>query len=147
MTQAPEATITGYACVCTPHTSHRGKRGDWREGREEMPDHGSDDWHAQGNAVPRRPGGFGTKVPPPDQPVIEYHLEGWTPPPTRPTIVLDPFSGTGTVPMVARTLGRIGVGVDLSADYCRLAKWRVFESGHGAKALRRTNTEAQGFLL
>jgi hypothetical protein len=42
-------------------------------------------------------------------------------PPTRPAVVLDPFSGTGTVPHVASALGRIGVGVDLSADYCRLA--------------------------
>jgi len=69
---------------------------------------------------------------------------GWSPP---DGVVLDPFVGTGTVPMVARALGRTGVGVDLSADYLRLANWRVFESGHAAKTMRRTNQERQGSLL
>jgi len=32
-------------------------------------------------------------------------------------IVLDPFVGSGTTVMVARNLGRIGVGLDLSLDY------------------------------
>ena len=69
---------------------------------------------------------------------------GWSPP---DGVVLDPFVGTGTVPMVARALGRTGIGVDLSADYLRLANWRVFESGHAAKTMRRTNQERQGSLL
>jgi DNA modification methylase len=67
--------------------------------------------------------------------------------PSTPGVVLDPFVGTGTVPMVARALGRTGIGVDLSADYLRLANWRVFESGHAAKTMRRTNQERQGSLL
>ena len=41
--------------------------------------------------------------------------------PTRPAVVLDPFGGTGTTAHVAAALGRVGVTVDLSADYCRLA--------------------------
>ena len=57
---------------------------------------------------------------------------------TRPAIVLDPFAGTGTTPMVARALGRYGIGLDLSADYLRLARWRVFDSGHWDKAIERT---------
>ncbi len=69
---------------------------------------------------------------------------GWSPP---DGVVLDPFAGTGTVPMVARALGRTGIGVDLSADYLRLANWRVFDSGHAAKTMRRTNEERQGTLL
>lgn len=68
---------------------------------------------------------------------------GWSPP---AGIVLDPFVGTGTVPMVARTLGRYGVGLDLSRDYLRLARWRVFRSGHGRKAMSRTDRERQGAL-
>jgi hypothetical protein len=44
--------------------------------------------------------------------------------PTRPAVVLDPFAGTGTVPMVAHHLGRHGIGIDLSKDYLRLAEWR-----------------------
>ena len=62
-------------------------------------------------------------------------------------MVLDPFCGTGTVPMVARALGRIGIGVDLSSDYLKLAAWRVFESGHASKSIARTNAERQGSLL
>ena len=67
--------------------------------------------------------------------------------PSTPGVVLDPFAGTGTVPMVARALGRTGIGVDLSADYLRLARWRVFESGHASKSTARTNAERQGSLL
>jgi len=67
--------------------------------------------------------------------------------PSTPGVVLDPFAGTGTVPMVARALGRTGIGVDLSADYLRLANWRVFHSGHAAKTMQRTNAERQGTLL
>lgn len=40
-------------------------------------------------------------------------------------VVLDPFVGSGTVPMVAQKLGRKGIGVDLSAEYLELARKRV----------------------
>ena len=66
--------------------------------------------------------------------------------PTRPAVVFDPFVGTGTVPMTARALGRYGVGLDLSHDYLRLARWRIGESKHGAKSTNRTNRERQGNL-
>ncbi len=55
--------------------------------------------------------------------------------PTRPAVVLDPFGGTGTTAAVARVLGRVGVSVDLSSDYCRLARWRIWESGDGERAV------------
>jgi DNA modification methylase len=55
--------------------------------------------------------------------------------PTRPAIVLDPFAGTGTSMLVASVLGRIGVGVDRSMDYARLAQWRVSDPGERARAL------------
>lgn len=67
--------------------------------------------------------------------------------PTRPAVVLDPFAGTGTSVMVARALGRYGIGLDLSADYLKLARWRVFESGHASKSRERTNRALQGSLL
>lgn len=67
--------------------------------------------------------------------------------PTTPAVVLDPFCGTGTVPMVARALGRFGIGIDLSNDYLKLAKWRVWESGHATKSIRRNNLEAQTELF
>lgn len=57
--------------------------------------------------------------------------------PTRPSVILDPFGGTGTVAMMARAMGRFGVSVDLSRDYNRLARWRIFESGHGERALAK----------
>jgi hypothetical protein len=67
--------------------------------------------------------------------------------PTRPAVVLDPFGGTGTVAMVARALGRYPVHLDLSADYLKLARWRIYESGHASKTAERTNRERQGVLL
>lgn len=56
--------------------------------------------------------------------------------PTRPAIVLDPFSGTGTTALVASTHGRIGIGTDLSYDYCRAAQWRTHDPGERARALK-----------
>lgn len=67
--------------------------------------------------------------------------------PTRPSVVLDIFGGTGTTAGVARALGRIGVSVDLSHDYSRLARWRIERSGHFAKVVNRTNRENQGDLF
>lgn len=63
--------------------------------------------------------------------------------PTTPATVLDPFCGTGTVPGVARILGRHGIGIDLSHDYCNLARWRIHESDHFQKVLARTMTDRQ----
>jgi DNA modification methylase len=51
----------------------------------------------------------------------------------RPAVVLDPFGGTGTAALVASALGRIGITVDLSHDYCRLARWRTTDEPHRAK--------------
>lgn len=56
--------------------------------------------------------------------------------PTRPAVILDPFCGTGTVPAVAHALGRHGIGIDLSADYLRLAEWRCNDPALRAKVLR-----------
>ena len=44
--------------------------------------------------------------------------------------------GTGTVPAVAHALGRHGIGIDLSADYLRLADWRCNDPVLRAKVLR-----------
>lgn len=63
--------------------------------------------------------------------------------PTRPAVVLDPFSGTGTTVLVASALGRHGIGVDMSADYCRLAQWRVNDPAQRAKVLGVAKPPAQ----
>jgi site-specific DNA-methyltransferase (adenine-specific) len=55
--------------------------------------------------------------------------------PTRPALVVDPFGGTGTTALVAAAYGRVGVSVDLSGDYCRLARWRTQDPGERARAL------------
>ena len=62
-------------------------------------------------------------------------------------VVLDPFGGTGTTAGVARTLGRTGISVDLSEDYCNLARWRIFKSGHFSKTEQRTWADKQTSLL
>lgn len=54
---------------------------------------------------------------------------------TTPGVVVDPFGGTGTTALVADVLGRTGVTVDRSADYCRLAQWRTGDPGERARAL------------
>ena len=53
----------------------------------------------------------------------------------RPAVVLDPFGGTGTTALVAAAYGRVGVSVDRSADYCRLARWRTADPAERAKAM------------
>jgi DNA modification methylase len=56
--------------------------------------------------------------------------------PTRPSVVLDPFAGTGTTCLVASAHGRAGIGVELSHDYVRLARWRCSDPGERARALK-----------
>lgn len=55
---------------------------------------------------------------------------------TTPGVVLDPFMGTGTTCLVASAYGRVGIGVDLSADYVRLARWRTTDPGERARVLQ-----------
>jgi hypothetical protein len=65
---------------------------------------------------------------------------------TTPGVVLDPFGGTGTTALAAKAFGRTAVSVDLSADYCRLARWRTTDRGELARALRvpKPPVEADG---
>ena len=137
------ATILGYACACTPSTLHPGTgepSGEYGRYAE-----------AQAAGVYANTadglGHAGLSARPKVGPWWEYHLAGWQAPPTRPAVVLDPFAGTFTTVMVAHALDRIGIGVDLSASYCRLGAWRTRHSGHAGKAIARTNQERQGTLL
>ena len=124
-------TILGYACGCTPHTLHPGSEGTRVKGTHPS--------NLQAN-----PGG-GVANYERHGPWREYHLDRWQAPPTRPAVVCDPFAGTFTTVMVARALGRIGIGVDLSMPYCKAGRWRVRHDG--AKAVSRTWAERQGSLL
>lgn len=139
-----ETYATGYVCACTPYTDHDDRRpGDFHRTPKADRDKAgrSEDGPERNRAYAER-----VKNPPPG-PVREYHLDGWKAPPTRPAVVLDPFSGTGTTTMVARALGRRGVGVDLSLDYCRIGSWRVFQSHHGEKSIQRTHADRQTSLF
>jgi hypothetical protein len=124
--------IAGYVCASTPHTDHPNRR---------------QPTTTPGQGLQRAVPATGPAHRWPDRPPVrEWQLDGWWPPPSRPAVVLDPFAGTGTTVMVARALGRLGVGVELSAAYCRLARWRALHSGHAATAPARTNHERQGRL-
>ncbi|MFC3986501.1 DNA-methyltransferase [Streptosporangium jomthongense] len=64
--------------------------------------------------------------------LVRRIVSGWSP---DGGTVLDPFGGTGTTALVASVLGRRGVTVDRSADYCRIAAWRTTDRGERARAL------------
>jgi DNA modification methylase len=70
-------------------------------------------------------------------------ISGWSP---QGGTVLDPFGGTGTTALVADVLGRHGISVDMSADYCRLAAWRTTDPGQRAAAMgvERPATQSDG---
>jgi hypothetical protein len=63
--------------------------------------------------------------------------------PTTPARILDPFGGTGTVAVVAHVMGRHGITIDLSADYCRLAAWRTTDPAQLAQAAQVEKPPAQ----
>ncbi len=119
------AKILGCSCRCTPFVDHERTTPRGVSGETHAALVAKGEYITLGN----RPHADGGR---------EYLLDGWTPPPSRPAVVLDPFGGTGTVAMVAQALGRVGISVDLSADYCRLAQWRINESDHDLKAVART---------
>lgn len=93
------------------------------------------DWSTPGAKAPRR-------VPVPMQSVSGGYACACPEPtaPTTPGVVLDPFGGTGTTALVADALGRHGISVDMSADYCRLAEWRTTDPKQRAKAARKPYT-------
>lgn len=45
-------------------------------------------------------------------------------------VVLDPFNGVGTTTLVAKKLGRIYLGIDISEEYCKKAEERILKEGN-----------------
>ena len=43
-------------------------------------------------------------------------------------VVLDPFVGVGTTVVVAEELGRVGIGIDISADFLAIARQAILEA-------------------
>lgn len=54
--------------------------------------------------------------------LVRDHITSWTNP---GDIVLDPMSGSGTTARVACEMGRQYIGIDISHEYCALARQRV----------------------
>lgn len=52
------------------------------------------------------------------------HIKSWT---NKGDLVLDPMSGSGTTALSALELGRNYIGIDMSTEYCELAKQRIKE--------------------
>jgi DNA modification methylase len=54
--------------------------------------------------------------------IARDHISTWSNP---GDIVLDPFIGSGTTAKMAKETGRHWIGIDISGDYCNLARRRV----------------------
>ncbi|MEA3222667.1 MAG: site-specific DNA-methyltransferase [Thermodesulfobacteriota bacterium] len=54
--------------------------------------------------------------------LVEDHIKSWS---NEGDIVLDPFLGSGTTAKVAKKLKRKYIGIDISEEYCKLARLRV----------------------
>jgi DNA modification methylase len=107
-----DRAITGYVCACTPYTDHPGTGGSNRRGDNPYGRPGRE------QGVYSNQAGEYERV----GPRRDYHFDEWTPAPTRPAVVLDPFGGTGTTAHVASALGRVGVTVDLSHSSTRMSR-------------------------
>lgn len=46
---------------------------------------------------------------------------------TKAEVVLDPFSGSGTTAVVAKSLGRSYIGIEISEEYCQYSEQRIRE--------------------
>jgi len=44
-------------------------------------------------------------------------------------IVLDPFAGSGTTCLAAMNTGRNFIGIDISSEYCEIARARIAGNG------------------
>lgn len=54
--------------------------------------------------------------------LVRDHIKSWT---NQGDLVFDPMCGSGTTPRVACEMGRKYIGIDISQEYCEIAKQRV----------------------
>ncbi len=57
------------------------------------------------------------------------HIKSWT---NEGDLVLDPMCGSGTTCVAAKDLGRKYIGIDISSDYCEMARKRLKTHSYGA---------------
>ena len=113
--------VHGYKQRATSHKhgdqfGHRGSLGTNGTGREMNGRNKRDVWEAA--IHPYRGVHFATFPPKLIEPCI---LAGSAP----GDVVLDPFAGSGTTGVVALRHDRSFIGIELSAAYCEIARWRI----------------------
>jgi site-specific DNA-methyltransferase (adenine-specific) len=54
--------------------------------------------------------------------LVEDHIKTWS---NKGDLVLDPMVGSGTTAIVAKEMGRDYIGIDVSKEYCELARKRI----------------------
>lgn len=74
--------------------------------------------------IPNQKRGINHPAPFPEQ-LANDHIVSWSNP---GDIVLDPFVGSGTTAKMAALNGRKYIGIDISEEYCELARKRVSEA-------------------
>lgn len=96
--------------------------------------------HLASGAFPRGESGTtlrGTMTSPPSARIVGYGCKCESPHNPTPSVVLDPFAGTGTTALVARILNRDSISLDISDAYVRLMNWRLRLSDHESKLVKK----------
>ena len=70
------------------------------------------------------------------------HIKSWSNP---DDIVLDPFCGSGTTCVAAKMLGRRFIGIDISSEYCEIARQRLESVDDGVPV--KEKRKGQGALF
>jgi site-specific DNA-methyltransferase (adenine-specific) len=83
------------------------------------------------NISPKRQSGKCHPAPFPKRLAID-HIISWS---NNKDIILDPMCGSGTTCIAARDLGRDYIGIDISEEYCRLARERLDYSANNISTI------------